>query len=305
MKLPDGRPLVVVDGVLFEPSSEGSIILWLPGECTGGYRHWERVVVAARATLATGPGICSVAAASVPVRHRLGGSLGKLLSGLRGSRVDRTWTVPGGELAEQCGARRADLRLAWAEDATAPLDERQIKSLWPESLESRAIGPNLYFVAGVAPSWAGARAEPPAKSEAESHSEELPREASHVLAEGALETARAADDLRRTVTARTDLGLALLREGETTRAAAALEEACAEAERFGDRALMADAASNLALAANIIGQPLRRASSSARRWLTPVPPVIVTPRSSPTTGWRWLWWVWGTPPALWSTWCRP
>src|SRR5258708_36726363 len=79
MKLPDGRPLVVDEGVLFEPSSEGSTVLWLPGQCTGSYKHWERLVVAARAKMATDQGVCSVAAASVPVRQRLGGSLGKFL----------------------------------------------------------------------------------------------------------------------------------------------------------------------------------------------------------------------------------
>ena len=126
-----------------------------------------------------------------------------------------------------------------------------------------------------------------------------------MLAERALETARAAGDLRRTVTALTDLGVALLREGDTPRAAAALEEACAEAERLGDRALMADAASNLALAASSMGQPLRARSFSVRCWPTPVPRVIVTPRSSPTTGWRWRWWVWGIAPALWTTSSRP
>ena len=263
MKLSDGRPLVVHEGILPEPSSEGSVIVWLPGECTGGYKHWERVVVAARATMATGPGICSIAAASVPVRQRQGGSLGKLLSGLRGSRADRTWTVPGGELAEQCGARRADLRLAWAEDAAAPLDEPQIKALWPDSRESRAIGPNLYFVAGVAPNWT--RAEPQAKTEADTRGEAVPRESARALAERALETARAAGDLRRTVTARTDLGVALLGKGDTPRSAAALEEACAEAERLGDPDLAADAASILALTASSMGQPLR-----ARQLLGPV-----------------------------------
>jgi tetratricopeptide (TPR) repeat protein len=264
MKLPDGRPLVVDEGILLEPSAEGSTVLWLPGECSGGYKHWERLVVAPRATMAIGQGVCSVAAASVPVRHRLGGSLGKLLSGLRGSRGDRTWTVPGGEVAEQCGPRRADLRLAWAEDATTPLDERRITSLWPNCRERRAIGPNLYFVAGIAPQWSGPGPAPRADCEAGTQGEELPQEASRALAEQALETARAAGDLRQTVVARTDLGLALLQEGETRRAAAILEEAFAEAEPLGDRALRADVLSNLAFAVFSLGQPGR-----ARRLLVP------------------------------------
>ena len=254
MTLPDGRPLAVHEGILCEPSSEGSIILWLPGEHADGYRHWERVVATPRAAIATGQGVCSIAATSVPIRQRLGRSFVKLLRALRGSRVDRTWTIPGGKLAEQCGARRADLRLAWAEDATTPLDEVQIKSLWPGCRESRAIGPNLYFVAGVAYS---ARAEQPAKTEPESPGETLPQESPRALAERALGTARAAGDLRGTVTALTDLGVVLFLEGDSQRAAVALEEACAEAERLGDSALAADAASSLALAACSMGQPRR------------------------------------------------
>ena len=193
MKLPDGRPLVVDEGILHEPSSEGSIIRWLPGERTGGYKHWERVVAAARATIATGQGVCSIAATSVPVRQRLGGPSASSSMACAGSRVDRTWTVPGGELAEQCGARRADLRLAWAEDATAPLDElrrvpRQSGSAtrpWRPTLRATWPSPQA--------AWAS---------------------------------------------------------------------------------------------------PYGHASFSVRCWPTPAPRVIVTPRSSPTTGWRWRWWVW-------------
>src|SRR3954453_3571229 len=73
MPLPDGRPLVVADGILLEPSPEGLLILWLPGERGGGYQHWERVAPLARSTVTTERGVRSIAATSVPARQRLGG----------------------------------------------------------------------------------------------------------------------------------------------------------------------------------------------------------------------------------------
>ena len=91
MKLPDGRPLVVDEGILYEPSSEGSIILWLPGECTGGYKHWERVVAAARATIATGQG----SARSQPRRSRSASGWGAPSASSSGACADRGGIAPG------------------------------------------------------------------------------------------------------------------------------------------------------------------------------------------------------------------
>ena len=251
MKLPDGRPLVVDAGILQEPSSEGCVILWLPGESTAGYRHWERVATAARAAVTTVHGVCSIAATSVPIRRRLGGSLGKLLGGLSGSQADRAWTLPGGAAAEQCGARRSDLRLAWAEDATTPLNGAWINALWPQCRDSRSIGPNLYLLIGVAPEPLRANANTRTQPEA------APQESPRALAERALSAARAAGDRHRTVTALADLGLALLLEGAKRDAAAMLEQARAEARRLGDPALEADALCSLALAACLSSQPAR------------------------------------------------
>ena len=51
MRLPDGRPLVVDEGVLIEPIGPGGrVVLWLPGERRAGYRHWERVGTVAGAS---------------------------------------------------------------------------------------------------------------------------------------------------------------------------------------------------------------------------------------------------------------
>ena len=251
MKLPDGRPLVVDAGILNEPSSEACVILWLPGESAGGYRHWERVATVARAAVTTVNGVCSIAATSVPLRQRLGGSLGKLLDSLSGSRADRAWTLPGGAAAEQCGARRSDLRLAWAEDATAPLNDAWIKAHCPPHRESQSIGPNLYLLSGVEP------ATPRAGAKTEPRPEATPRLSPRALAEQALGAARAAGDRHRMASALADLGLAFLLEGATRDASAMLEEARDEARLLGDPALEADALSNLALASCLSSQPTR------------------------------------------------
>ena len=253
MVLPDGRPLTVANGILPEPSSEGHVILWLPGESTGGYQDWERVATVARAAVTTAQGVCSIAAASVPIRRRLRGSLGDLLRALVRPRADRTWTLPGGAAAEQCGARRTDLRLAWAEDETAPLDDDRIEALWPRRRESRAIGPNLYLVSGIESERPSATTRPEPEPEPKAPPQVSPRD----LAERALAAARAAGDRRSTITALADLGLALLLEDATGDAATMLEEARVEARRLGDPALEADVLSNLALAAARSGQPER------------------------------------------------
>ena len=251
MPLPDGQPLVVNAGILQEPSPEGCVILWLPGESAGGYRHWERVATVARAVISTTEGVCAVPATSVPLRQRLGGSLGKLLRGLSGSQADRAWTLPGGAAAEQCGARRSDLRLVWAADATASLDDARINAQWPQCRDRRSIGPNLHLLIGVAPD------RPQADSNAETRPEAMPRVSPRALAERALGAARAAGDHHRTASALADLGLAFLLEGATRDASAMLEEARNEARLLGDPALEADALSNLALASCLSSQPAR------------------------------------------------
>jgi tetratricopeptide (TPR) repeat protein len=248
MELPGGRPTAVDEGILVEPSSEGRLILWLPGRRSGGYQHWERVATAVGATVTTVEGIGSIAAASVPVRQRPGGGLQKLLHGLLGPKADVAWTLPGGEPAEECGRRQADLRLAWSQDEAAAIDDTRIKALWPGRRASRAIGPNLYLVSGVAagPSEVVPKATNPPES--------APRVSSRALAESALDAARATGDRRTIITAMADFSLALLTDGESNRAAELLDEARAEAQRFGDPALEADVSSNLAFAVLALGQ---------------------------------------------------
>ena len=256
MKLPDGRPLAVDGGILTESSPEGRVILWVPGESGRGYQEWERVIVAAHATVRIDRGVASIAATSVPVRQRLGGPLARFFGG---PRADRAWTFPGGTPVEQCGERRTDLRLAWAVDEATPRTRRGAASrrLWPGRHSSRALGPNLYLITGVVleelPPGAPAAQELPA--------DESPR----ALAARGLDAARAANDRPRTVMALADLGLALLLEGDTRRAAATLAEARAGARGLGNPVLEADVMSNLALVACYAGQP-----EQGRGLITPV-----------------------------------
>ncbi len=249
MKLPDGRPLVVNDDVLPDPSSEGRVILWVPGECRGGYRHWDRVGTVARAAVTTERGARSIAATAVPARQRLRSPLGEFLGGLIGPRSDRAWTLPDGGSAEPCGPRRTDLRLAWSEDEAVPLDGARINVRWPESGGARPVGPNLYLVSGV-------RTDRP-YTEAVLGPDASLREPPRALAERALAAARGAGDRPGEVTAFIDLGLAHLAEGDALHAVGTLEEALAAARRLGDPAREADALSNLALAALTLGQPGR------------------------------------------------
>jgi len=150
---------------------------------------------------------------------------------------------------EQSGIRRTDLRLAWSQDEANPLDEARIKACWPDSCESRPLGPNLQLVFGVAPARSNVEAAP----ESSALSQEPPR----AIAQCALDLARVANDPARVVTALGDLGLAQLLEDEIQLAVVSLEEALAEARRLGDRALEADAASNLAYGLCALGQPGR------------------------------------------------
>lgn len=246
MELPDGRPLIVDDGVLLEPiGAGGRIVLWLPAEPAGGDRHWERVGTVAGAAVGATPGIRSVPATSVRARQRVGSGLGGLLRRIAGPRGDRALTIPGGGSAEPCGPRRTDLVLAWPGGGPDPLDESRVRARWPECHEVRRIGRDLFLVWGVDPTRTVGKAGSP------------PSASTRQFAEEALAAARRAGDPRREVTALTDLGLALLLEGATVQAEVTFEGALAGARRLGDRACEADASSNLAWAAILLGRPDR------------------------------------------------
>ncbi|MDR3637873.1 MAG: tetratricopeptide repeat protein [Isosphaeraceae bacterium] len=260
MNLPDGRPLVVSDGILHEPSPAGRLVLWLPGERDADHQHWERVGTVVRAAVSNTQGVCSIEVTSVAVRERLGTSLGQAFRRLVGGRSDRALTLPNGKWGEPCGARRYDRRFAWAEDEAAPLDEMRIRAIWPEVQEYRSLGPNLYLLGDVGQERveADSASRPEAtRVEGPSGPDSSAELSPQALAERSLETARRAGDRAGEVTALIDLALVFLKGKQPRLAVPKLREALAEARRLGDRAREADAESSLALALLILGRPDR------------------------------------------------
>jgi tetratricopeptide (TPR) repeat protein len=258
MNLPDGRSLIVDAGILTEVSSEGRVILWVPGEAEEEGRTWERLVVL------PGPvqivqGVCSVAAAGVRVRQRRLSRIARLVSRLRGGSSNRTWSLPDGTPVEQCAPRRTDRRLAWAESEAVPVEDAQIRALWPASSQRRTLGRNLYVVSGAASD------DPQRIVDTKPSSKSAPPESSLALAEQELSTARARGDSGKVATALIDLGLVCLQEKDAQRSDEILKEAVALARRLGNPAQEADALSSLALTACTLRQPRR-----ARKLLGPV-----------------------------------
>ena len=263
MVWPDGRTLTLHDGVVSEPATaDGRVVLWLPGEPIEGERSWERVGNVPHAAVTTEQGICSTTATAVRTRRVAGSPLTRLLRRFGRSTSGRTWTLPDGTTVEQWGPRRADLRLAWAEDETCPLDEARVRAVWPECWEVRAVGRNLLLVSGL-------DLERPASSSGSAPAAAVP-ESTVLRAERLLAVARASADPRRDAIALADLGLAFLEEGNPQRARDGLEEALAAARRVGDPAREADVLLGLGQALIALGehgsarQMLDRALSLAR-----------------------------------------
>jgi Tetratricopeptide repeat len=245
MNLPDGRPLLMPDGVLPEPGPAGRVVLWLPGPRSGGYQYWDRIGTVAHASMTAKAGICAIAVAAIRARQWVGGPIGGFLHRLARPRAEHSLTLPDGGTAEQCEPRRTDLVLAWPEGDATSLDEERIRALWREARECRPIGPGLYLVAGVEPD------RPAPEPGPISHDSPLQ------LAERALASARTTGDPRREVTALADLGLAQLKAADVPRARTSLEEALAAARRLGEPAREADVLVDLGLVELISGRPER------------------------------------------------
>ena len=237
MKLPNWQEFTLNPGVLAERSHDRErIALWAPGPREGGFQHWQRVSTVARAEITNEQGVGATAANVIRARERVQGFLGRMLGRLRGGKGEPTWMLPGGRSAEQIGERQTDVILVWGENAAAPLDEAGLKARWPASTRVEQLGVNLFVVFGVAPA-AGKEAAPlPTAAN--------PREAAEQL----LSAADKAADLGKRATALTDLGVALVREGDFARSAAVLEEALAIARNLQDRTRERDVLGNLGLA---------------------------------------------------------
>ncbi|SIO36789.1 Tetratricopeptide repeat-containing protein [Singulisphaera sp. GP187] len=254
MKLPDGRLLVVDDGVLAEAAAgDGRLVLWLPGARAGGFRHWDRVGSAAGATVSSSDGIGSIAAVLTPTRQRTRIGVPRFLRRLVGGKAEPIWTLPGGGICERSGARRTDLVLAWPEDETGTLelDEARIRARWPATQAIRRIGRNLSLVSGIAP----APVQTPSSSAVAAVTDLPPLIPTRELAAHALAEARQAGDHPREVTALIDLAVSYLHKLDAQPAASLLEDALNGARRLGDRTRELDAQVNLAQAAIMQGRP--------------------------------------------------
>jgi tetratricopeptide (TPR) repeat protein len=157
--------------------------------------------------------------------------------------------MPSGEMADQIGTRRCDLILAWPKDDGAPLDEARFKSRWPESQGIQKVAENLFLVRGV--EIGGVKEQGP-QAIVSSPNESPARQAEEVLA-----AARRAGDMRRLVSALTDLGIVLTRERKAQKAVELLEEALSLVGPLGDRALESDVLDNLGMAVMAVSQPQR------------------------------------------------
>src|SRR5207244_10450738 len=99
MSIPGWHTVVLNEGVVPEPSAgDGRIVLWLPDDRDGTFRHWQRVATAANAAVTCADGLCMSAATLVPVRQRLRGWIGRLLAGWIKAGGDNCWTLPTGEV---------------------------------------------------------------------------------------------------------------------------------------------------------------------------------------------------------------
>lgn len=252
MNLPDGRPMVVHEGILLEPSSAGGrVVLWVPGERARGFHYWDRVGTVARAGVVVERGISTMPATSVPARQRVGWDFGKRLRSLGTAKEVRSWTLPGGGLAEQCGDRRMDLLLAWSQDEAAGITLDGSHARWGETSQIRSLGPNLFLVSGVEP--AGRVVAPATLTGPDANASETSRQ----VAERALTAAKEGGDPLRLSVALADLGLALLQAEERKEARVLMERAVAEACRSGDGGQEIDASIDLGLALLASGHPSR------------------------------------------------
>jgi tetratricopeptide (TPR) repeat protein len=241
--IPVWRNIVFDAGVLVEAVPDQSrIVLWLPRGCEKGFQYWERIGTVAGAVDTGEQGFWSAAASSIRARQRLRGFFGNLWQRFR-KIAEPSWLLPNGASAEQCGERQTDLLLIWADGNSNLLNETWIKSRWPRSQRIENLGRNLFVVTGISQQGARNEAEP-------IQPEGNPREEAGQM----LAAARSSGDRRREVSALTDLGIIVLKEGDAQGAFARLEEALVIVRELGDRSGEADVLGNLGLASVVLGQ---------------------------------------------------
>jgi len=252
MKLPEWQDLVLAEGVFPEPvTDKNRIVLWLKKDRDGTFQHWERIGTVARAQVTAKDGLCASPATSIRAREWIGGAVGRILHGLRERKGNRSFTLPSGRSAEQCGELQPDLLLVWASAERPISDETAIKDRWPEAARFERLGEKLYLVGGVATEADRAKAAGKGAESQQPLSEGTPRED----AEKSLTLARQAGDRNAEVISLTDLGVIGLNEGDPQRAINFLEQALALNRQLGDKDRESDILGNLGMALLAVRQP--------------------------------------------------
>ena len=249
MDQPDWRGFVLEEGILRETIPDvGRIVVWLAVDRDARFQYWERIANVTRGEIAIEEGLCTTPATLIRARQKLGGLVGRFWNRLRGSRRDRSFQIPNGATAEQCGDRQSDLVLAWSQEQGGILDESRIKSRWPEAARTRRLGPSLFLVV-LRESRAGARAPVPQQTLLS------PAESPRAHAEAILSAARRNGARDKEATALTDLGAIQLNEGDVQGAILSLQKALEITREIGDNARESDVVGNLGMAMLADHQP--------------------------------------------------
>lgn len=265
MKKFDWKTLGLNPDVLPDMISSDRAVLWVRRGREGRFLLWERVGTVVGAETIDGQGLRAIPATSMPARQPVRGLLGKLIPRLGARAGGPEWRLPNGDPAERCGERRTDLILVWTVDESDPADESRLRALWPSSQGVEKLGRYVALVSGVESRTTPEKPEP-----------SLPQGSPLQQAEGLLSAARAAGDRRREASALTDLGIVLLRGGDSARAATVLEDALRMVIQIGDRSLQGDVMGNLGLALlgveetdrgmELVSQALEHARQSGNRF---------------------------------------
>lgn len=227
--------LILEKAIQREPSPfADALVIWIPGDIDTSRQQWVRV--------ATVPGAKPVAygvyrvvpATALTVQQRQEGLLRRALNGLHSETNDRVWILPNGCTAIQCGERRTDLLLVWAENGEP--QQHNVESKWPDKSVQR-IGPNVFVLTSSEngdPSGIGPDSR---------------RQAEELLA-----AARMQNDRQREAWALADLGVACLRDGDTQQAISHLQGALRLGKEREDRRFQGDVLGSLGLALLAVGQ---------------------------------------------------
>jgi tetratricopeptide (TPR) repeat protein len=220
-----------------ENLADNSLVLWLPGFCEGSYQHWERLHIVGHSQTSLERDIRVVAASLNPARQKQQRWFDRLLAGLSRSNRGTCWELPNGTVAVPSGECESDVVVVWSEDHASPPDEAWLRSHWPQCQRVQRLGSQAFFVTGVE-ALTGISDEEPLP----------PQGCPHQKIEQLLATARRQGNRLAEVSALTDWGLVLIREGKFAEASARLEAALKLVRQIGNHSLESDVLNYVGLA---------------------------------------------------------